>query len=252
MSPAIEAPSRAPWPARRSPVRTLAAGRRSVPVAGIEPLRPRLGSQRRLLIVALVTAIVVSIAARESLLRAAGRVLVIDEPIEPADVIVIAIAADGAGVLEAADLFHAGLASRVAVFADPPNAVDQEFLRRGLPYDDEAARSTTSLHALGVANVGTIPLGVVGGTEAEGRVLPAWCDAQQLAAIVVVTTTDHSRRLSRVLRRAMKGHTTKVTVRAARHSPFNPDRWWDDRDAVRIQIVELEKLVLDVIRHPLS
>ncbi len=49
----------------------------------------------------------------------------------------------------------------------------------------------------------------------------------------------------------MKGHQTRVTVRPARHSAFDPDRWWETRDGVRTEIIELQKLLLDVIRYPI-
>jgi hypothetical protein len=62
-------------------------------------------------------------------------------PLGCVDTIVVAVDADGAGILEAADLVHQGIASRVAVFADPPDATDREFLRRGVRYHDEAAFS---------------------------------------------------------------------------------------------------------------
>jgi hypothetical protein len=50
----------------------------------------------------------------------------------------------------------------------------------------------------------------------------------------------------------MKGHGTKVTVRVARYSAFNPDQWWTTRDGIRSGIVELQKLILDLVRHPIS
>ena len=56
-------------------------------------------------------------AIRTPVLRAAGWALVItNAPAGPADIIVVAVDADGAGVLEAADLVHEGVATRVAVF----------------------------------------------------------------------------------------------------------------------------------------
>jgi hypothetical protein len=67
---------------------------------------------------------------------------------------------------------------------------------------------------------------------------------------VVVTTSDHTRRLRRVLRRSMDGHATRIAVRAARYSPFDPDRWWETRTGARTGIVELQKLLFDVARHP--
>jgi hypothetical protein len=70
--------------------------------------------------------------------------------------------------------------------------------------------------------------------------------------VIVVTNSDHSRRLRRTLHRAMKGRSTVVLVRPAYHSEFDPDNWWRKRGGIRTEIVELEKLMLDVLLHPLS
>jgi hypothetical protein len=205
-----------------------------------------------LVVVALVAAIVVAIpSVRKPVLRAAGWALVVNEPIAPANIIVVSFDSGGAGALEAADLVQSGIASRVAVFSDPPSFEDHEFIRRGLPYEDAAARQIRQLKSLGVMDVVQIPR-TVAGTEAEGQVLPPWCDQHQFRSIVFVTTSDHSRRMRRVLDRAMKGHPTRVTVRPTRYSHFDPDRWWETRDGVRTEITELQKLVLDAVLHPLS
>jgi hypothetical protein len=210
------------------------------------------GRRRFVLLSAIVVLALASAAIlRGSILRAAGGVLVAGDPLMPADVIVLTVDADGAGVLEAADLVRQGVATRVAVFADPPNAVDRELLRRGVPYEDEADRAVRQLRALGVETVEPIPRAVAG-TEDEGETLPLWCDQHGFRSIVVVSTSDHSRRVRRVLRRAMKGHETRVVVRPSRYSEFDPDRWWKTRAGARIGIVELEKLLLDVTLHPIS
>ena len=190
-------------------------------------------------------------AIRRPIMRAAGWALVVNEHVEPADVIVVAADADGTGVLEAADLVHSGFATRVAVFADPPDAVvDLEFIRRGIPYEGAAARSFRQLRALGVDTIEHIPR-YVAGTEDEGPVLAEWCDQHRFRSVVVVSTSDHSRRLRRVFHRSMKGHQTRVTVRSSRYLIFDPDRWWETRGGIRTEVLELEKLLLDVVRHPI-
>jgi hypothetical protein len=207
---------------------------------------------RILAVIVLTGAVLVGVPPiRESTLRAAGWALVVDEPLEPADMIVIAIDASGAGVLEAADLVRSGIATRVAVFADPPDDADREFIRRGIPYEDGAARSTRQLNSLGVTATEQIPIRA-SGTEAESEVLPDWCDMRQLQSVVVVSSRDHSRRLRRVLQRSMKGHQTRVMIRSARYSKFDPDKWWKTRDGIRTEIIELQKLLIDVILHPAS
>jgi len=205
-----------------------------------------------LVVVALAAAAIVAVpSVREQVLRTAGWALVVNEPVAPADIIVITLDSSGAGALEAADLVQSGIATRVAVFADPPSGEDDEFIRRGLPYEDASARQIHQLRWLGVTDVVQIPRTEVG-TESEGQVLPPWCDQHQFRSIVFVAARDHSRRSRRMLDRVMKGHPTHVTVRPARYSSFDPDRWWETRGGVRTEIVELQKLMLDVVLHPMS
>jgi hypothetical protein len=184
-------------------------------------------------------------------LRGAGWTLVADDPLRAVDVIVIALDARDAGVVEAADLVRSGISHKVALFADVPDDVDRELAKRGIGYDGRATRQTRLLRALGVDDVEQIPLPIAG-TEDEGRVFPGWCDERRFRSVIVVTSADHTRRLRRVFHRAMKGRETKVMVRRARYSEFDPDQWWRKRDGVRTEIVELEKLLLDFIRHPIS
>src|SRR5262245_60644702 len=137
-------------------------------------MNPRMSFRRPrwALIVAVIALATVGIVAvpsvREPVLRAAGWALVVNEPVAPADVIVVSPDSGGAGALEAADLVQSGIATRVAVFTDPPSGVDQEFIRRGLPYEDAGARQFRQLRWLGVTDVVQIPRTDVG-TEGAGE-----------------------------------------------------------------------------------
>lgn len=204
------------------------------------------------IVLLLIASVVVTPALRRPILRAAGWVLVVDDPIGPSDVIVVAVdAADGAGVLEAADLVHAGVAAGVGIFAEAADRADREFIHRGIPDENSADRSARQLRSLGVMTIEHIP-GTVTGTETEAQILLAWCAHRQYRSVVVVSNSDHSRRLRRVFRRSMRGHRVAVAVRSARYSSFDPDRWWETRAGMRIAIVEFQKLLLDIARHPIS
>ena len=206
----------------------------------------------RLLAVIVLVGVIAGVPAiRGSVLRAAGLALVVDEPIGPADVIVIPLWAGAGGAIEAADLVHSGIAARVAVLPEPPRPAERELTRRGITYMSPTADLVQLLHLLGVTNVDVIP-DPAAGTEIEGQVLRAWCDRQGVRSIVVVSAKDHSRRVRRVLRRAFSGAPASVLVRSARYSTFDPNAWWQSRDGVRVEIVELQKLLLDIARHPFS
>lgn len=199
--------------------------------------------------VALLTAAITPI--RGALLRAAGGLLVCEDRPIYADVIVISVDADGAGVLEASDLVHQGMAPTVAIFTDPPDAVDREFLRRGIPYHDAAAEEAGQLQALGVTSVVRISREVQG-THDEMSALRTWCQSHAIRSLMFVSTTDHTRRTRRMLRRALRARAIRFAVIGSKYSTFDPNRWWLNRDSARTEVVEWQKLLLDVVLHPLS
>jgi hypothetical protein len=207
--------------------------------------------RRRFFVIALAVLFVTGVVMRHAALRAAGRLLIVDEPISNADVIVVPPWAGDSGAIDAADLVHRGVAPRVAVLSAPPKPADQELARRGISYVDETGDLVHLLQALGVNVIDVIPNSVAG-TEAEGEILPAWCDQQRFHSIVVISAPDHSRRVRRVMHRSLQGHATTVVIRSARYAEFDPDRWWETHGGLRVGIVELQKLLLDFARHPIS
>src|SRR5262249_21645440 len=110
------------------------------------------------------------VAIRRTMLRAAGWALVVNDPIERADAIVVSRDADGAGALEAAELVDSEVARGVAIFASGPDPVGPEFIRRGIPYEDETTRSIRQLRSLGVETIDQIAGYVAGRTRACGLV----------------------------------------------------------------------------------
>lgn len=201
------------------------------------------------LLVLLALAIVSAYFTRRPILRFIGWQLVDRDQVSPADVVIVAIDSGSAGVLEAADLVRAGIAPKVAVFSDPPNPADEEFLRRGVPYYDRAEWSAKQLVQLGAGEPIRISR-AVSGTEEEGPALRAWCETNGIRSLIVVTLPDHSRRVRRVLRRSLDRSPIKVMVQPAGRAEFDPNDWWQSRTGTRTGVVELQKLALDLVRHP--
>jgi hypothetical protein len=188
-------------------------------------------------------------ASRYRVLRAAGWALVAEDAPAKADIVIISTDAFSAGVLEAADLVHAGFATRVAIFDHPATRVALELARRGVRPLDLNTVSIQQLHELGITNVEVIPPTV--GTVDEGYVLQRWCVENSIHSILFVSVPDHSRRTRRVLGRSLGPHGVKVMVRYARFAEFDPNSWWRNRGGQRMEVVESEKLLLDLLQHPL-
>jgi hypothetical protein len=189
--------------------------------------------------------------SRHGLLRLAGRSLVAEDPLVSADVVVVTLDGGPAGVLDAADLVHQGVAARVALLGAEPTPAERELTRRGVAYEDAPAASARYLKALGVVQVERIQ-GSVDGTHTAGRLLRDWCAERRIASEIVLSSADHSRRLRRVVQRSMRGSSSRVAVRFSRFSTFDPDSWWWTRAGIRLQLVETEKLLLDIASHPWS
>jgi uncharacterized SAM-binding protein YcdF (DUF218 family) len=195
---------------------------------------------------------IVSVASvpawRHSLLRTAGWTLVAQDAPAKADIIVVSSDSLSAGMLEAADLVKAGFASRVAIFDRRDTVLQQELARRGAPRYDPKGFLIQVLRSQGVSDIVVLP--EVVGTVDEGRVLQQWCAANSVHSLLFISVTDHSRRTRRVLDRALGRHGVRVMVRYARWSQFDPDSWWQSRYGQRVQIMESEKLLVDILRHP--
>jgi hypothetical protein len=187
---------------------------------------------------------------RVGVLKSAGWMLVAEDAPARADVIVISSdALDSlAGLLEAADLVRAGLATRVAIPQHRSSTARKEFARRGVSTPNVDAVMTQLLHSLGVSDVVVIPSVV--GTVDEGNVLQRWCTANSVQSLLFISEPDHSRRTRRVLNRALGDQGIRVIVRYSRHSEFDPDSWWLSRGGQRVEAVESQKLLLDWIAHP--
>jgi hypothetical protein len=189
--------------------------------------------------------------SRHALLRGIGWALVAQDPPGPADMVIVSNDSLAAGILEAATLVDAGYTQRVGFFdRNPPSPLGLELARRGLPRVDLQAFSFDLGHALGLKQIELLP--AIVGTVDEGAVLQQWCSAHNIRSILFVSMTDHSRRTRRVLARALAPQGIRVRVRWAHFSQFDPDHWWQTRNGQRIAIIESEKLLVDILKHPFT
>jgi hypothetical protein len=194
----------------------------------------------------LVLAAIALVLFSQSLLRALGWALVAEDPLQRADAIVISVDAGPAGILEAADLLEAHIADHVALFEEQPSRALTELRRRGIPVRDPASIALERLRQLGATSSEVI-VPLVAGTEDEGRILPLWCEQHGVHRVVFVSARDHTRRTRHVLGKALRARHITLIERAARYSSFDPDNWWRTRNGARIEIIELQKLVWELL-----
>jgi uncharacterized SAM-binding protein YcdF (DUF218 family) len=206
---------------------------------------------RALAIVLLVAAAVAAAmipAVRATALRGAGHVLAAADQPAAADLLTMDVESGFAGVLKLADLYRAQPAT-VALMVTRPTAIDEALARRGvrLPHLVRDA-----LVQLGVPRdvMVEMPAGE-GGTTETTAALAAWARTHPAKRVLVVVGPSHGRRYRRALLRAWPDGEPTPRVVTTPYALFNGDDWWRSRTTLREGLVELEKLLLDYVAHPL-
>ena len=208
--------------------------------------RPPLAIAAAFLVVSLGALLIAPI--RGAVLSRLGAVLILDDPLERAELLALAREAGDTGVLEVADLYEAGQAERVLLLQPKPSAVDLEFARRGVRVPD---LTLDRLRQLGIprADLRVIDAGE-GGTTAGMLALAEFAHRHRSHSVTVVVSPTHGRRYTRALLRAWPEDLPPPRVRTSRHHPFRANTWRRSRGTLRTGLVELQKLGLDYVAHP--
>lgn len=183
---------------------------------------------------------------RHAILRGLGDLLVVTDPVQPADVGVMTESGDG-GEIEVSQLYRQGVIPRVLVLAPAPTAVDQEYVKLGVHREDLVL---TTLGQLGVPDgaVTRVDAGE-GGTTDSTLALVTWVRDHPGRVLVIVSPT-HARRYRRTLMRIWPAGVPSPRVTVPRHNLFHVEDWWHSRRTRREGLFELQKLVWDYVSHP--
>lgn len=192
--------------------------------------------------------------ARWPLLTRAGALLIAEDPLTPAQVMVVSLASPAADALEAARLYRDGISPVILVPTWVQEPIQDEVRRLGIPILTPTALVTAVLERSGVP-AGAIEVlpDPVNGTETEVEVVGAYAQTHRPQSLLVVTARSHSARVRWFLRRALPAGT-RLSVRSPRNDEFVPGAWWRSREASRELVTEylrwLNMLILPAWGQP--
>jgi len=164
-----------------------------------------------------------------------GRWLVVEDPLEKAQAIVVLSGALPLRAIEAAKLFREGYAPEVwltysAEPGDTLRAMDIPFV------GEDFYNSRILVHEGVPENAIHIIQRPIENTADEMTVILAALAREKNQTVIIVTTKAHTRR-ARLLWRKLSGGRGRAIVRAATEDPFDPAHWWrnttDALDVVR-------------------
>lgn len=174
-------------------------------------------------IAALIVLIVVC-AASVVAFRGVGRWLIREDPLSPADVIVVLSGSMPSRAEEAARLYRLGDAHEVWV--SQPAAPTSELASMGIRYLGEDYFNSQVLIHSGVpeAALHVFPEPIVD-TQEEVKEIAAEMRREGKASVIIVTSPQHTRRV-KTLWCKIVGENPRAIVRAARQDSFDADHWW--------------------------
>jgi uncharacterized SAM-binding protein YcdF (DUF218 family) len=165
--------------------------------------------------------------------RGAGRWLVRQDALGPADVIVVLSGSMPARAEEAARIFRLGYAREVWV--SRPESPAEELAAMGIRYlgEDDYNRQILIHDGVPEAAVRVLPDPIVD-TEEEVQETARQMRREGKRSAIIVTSPQHTRRV-RTLWRKLAGRDLRAIVRGSPEDPFDAAHWWrDTRDTFSV------------------
>lgn len=174
---------------------------------------------------------------RHPLLRFAGETLVIEDPLQKADAIVVLsidnFYADRA--TRAAELYRQGLAPvvvasgvRLRPYAGVAELMEHDLIERGVP-KEKILRFPQDAE----------------NTREEAETLEKFCAGKNWKSVIIVTSNYHTRRARYIFRRVFPGNIS-VSVASARDGDFDPEHWFEKRKSIKEFVREVVGIVVAV------
>jgi uncharacterized SAM-binding protein YcdF (DUF218 family) len=164
-----------------------------------------------------------------------GRWLVVEDPLEKAEAIVVLSGRIPVRAIEAARLYRAGYASQI--WLTRPEQPAASLAALGIPFSGEDFFNAQVLVHQGVPVSAIRALAPpINNTADEVRAIAAELHRENGSTVIIVTTKAHTRRVHRLWQQ-LAGGQGRAIVRAATDDPFDPAHWWrttgDALDVVR-------------------
>jgi uncharacterized SAM-binding protein YcdF (DUF218 family) len=190
---------------------------------------------------AIVAAVLLLLSA--VMLPRLGPWLVVEDPLQKADAIVVLGGTMYERPLEAVDLHKAGWAPRVYLFRQIADFGETELMTRGIAYLREIDIQVDVLRRLGVEPPAIHVLNEAGSTAEEATQVFELAAREKFARLIVISSKQHTRRAKLVMRRRLDDLGVQVIMRASRYDRANVNRWWSDRATLRFTLFETQRLL---------
>jgi uncharacterized SAM-binding protein YcdF (DUF218 family) len=200
---------------------------------------------RRVVVRAGLAAALLAVVGLIGFLPFAGRFLVVQDPLEQADAIVVLAGARVERWLEAVDLYREGWAPRILLSAGRLESAEVRLRASGVRFPAEAELARDAMIQMNIPPEAiTIMPQVLDNTAQEAAATHTIVGDRGWTRVIVVTSKYHTRRTRFAIRRELRATPVHAIVRWTRYDESTPERWWRRRPDIRFVVIETQRLLL--------
>jgi uncharacterized SAM-binding protein YcdF (DUF218 family) len=193
---------------------------------------PKKHLQRNILVAGAVLLLLVSLvyALRSQILTGMADLLVVNDPLQPADIIFVLNGDYNTRPFTASELYKQGLAPIIVIAQS--EMLPAEKLRLA-PNDTDI--SIGVMEQLGVPPEKIVVLPVEGGVTStfdEANALRQYIETHNIHSLILLTSAFHTRRAKWIFDRELAGLTIMLEVAAVPSYGFDESNWWQSEDGL--------------------
>ena len=171
-----------------------------------------------------------------------GSWLVVEDPLDKGDAIVVLDGTMYERPLEAVDLYNAGYAPRVVLIREMQDWGERALVERGTEYMRPIDVQIDTMRRLGVPREAIDVLEPSDSTADDAVRVHDFVVKAKLSRVIVVTSKQHTRRARLVMRRRLADTGVMLIMRASRYDRSDVDHWWRQRSTLRFTLFETQRL----------
>jgi uncharacterized SAM-binding protein YcdF (DUF218 family) len=177
------------------------------------------------------------------LLTAVGRYLVMEHPLAKADLVLVLSGQTLLRVPEGARIYHEGFAPKILLTSEPLPRGTEDLLKQGIRFPDSQGMAITILEALRVPRSAVLTLRErTNSTRAEMQAVAVFLKGHPVHSMIIVTSKSHTTRAHKIFSRGL-GRGIRLIMRPVPGDPFDPARWWRDRQDAKDVLHEYQALL---------
>lgn len=186
-------------------------------------------SRLRYVVLGALVVVLLAWSGHSAVLRSIGAYLVVQDPLERADVVVVLGGHMPFRALEAAALYHEGWVPKVILTRDLRRREYYTLRALGITIPEERGYNREVLIRRGIPGEAIVMIEQeVSNTREELQSVVNELGKSDISTVIIATSKYHARRTRTIWRYLSQGQPRAI-IRWAREDPFDADRWWKHR-----------------------